>query len=107
MRQPMIVDRPALIVVDINNGFTDPASPLVCELEETVEAIRRLLDAMRRAEGDRRIGLSGANPAAGPAPRHSIAKCKSQVARAAGAPPITSSKSPSWKQRRIRKSARY
>lgn len=41
--------RPALIVVDINNGFTDPASPLVCELEETVEAIRKLLDAMRRA----------------------------------------------------------
>lgn len=41
--------RPALIVVDINNGFTDPASPLVCELDETVEAIRKLLDAMRRA----------------------------------------------------------
>lgn len=42
--------RPALVVVDINNGFTDPASPLVCDLDETVEAIRRLLDAMRRAE---------------------------------------------------------
>ena len=42
--------RPALVVVDINNGFTDPASPLVCELDDTVEAIRRLLDAMRRAE---------------------------------------------------------
>ena len=42
--------RPALVVVDINNGFTDPASPLVCDLDETVDAIRRLLDAMRRAE---------------------------------------------------------
>jgi len=42
--------RPALVVVDINNGFTDPASPLVCELDDTVEAIRRLLGAMRRAE---------------------------------------------------------
>ena len=42
--------RPALAIVDINNGFTDPASPLVCDLDDTVEAIRRLLDAMRRAE---------------------------------------------------------
>ncbi|HUZ81968.1 MAG TPA: isochorismatase family protein [Gaiellaceae bacterium] len=42
--------RPALVVVDINNGFTDPASPLVCDLDETVEAIRQLLAAMRRAE---------------------------------------------------------
>lgn len=42
--------RPALVVVDINNGFTDPASPLVCDLDETVEAIRQLLDAARRAE---------------------------------------------------------
>ena len=32
--------RPALVVVDINNGFTDPESPLVCDLDETVEAIR-------------------------------------------------------------------
>ena len=42
--------RPALVIVDINNGFTDPASPLVCDLDDTVGAIRRLLDAMRRAE---------------------------------------------------------
>jgi nicotinamidase-related amidase len=41
--------RPALVIVDINNGFTDPASPLVCDLDETVEAIRKLLDAFRRA----------------------------------------------------------
>ena len=42
--------RPALVVVDINNGFTDPASPLVCDLDETVVAIRKLLEAMRRAD---------------------------------------------------------
>ena len=42
--------RPALIVVDVNVGFTDPASPLVCELEDVVGAISRLLDEARRAE---------------------------------------------------------
>ena len=41
---------PALIVVDVNVGFTDPASPLVCDLEDVVDAIRRLLDEARRAE---------------------------------------------------------
>jgi maleamate amidohydrolase len=41
--------RPALIVVDVNLGFTDPASPLVCDLEGVVAAIRRLLDEARRA----------------------------------------------------------
>jgi len=42
--------RPALVIIDMNNGFTDAASPLVCELDDTVEAIRKLLDAARRAE---------------------------------------------------------
>lgn len=42
--------RPALVIIDMNNGFTDPASPLVCELDDTIEAIRRLLDVARRAE---------------------------------------------------------
>jgi maleamate amidohydrolase len=42
--------QPALVIIDMNNGFTDPASPLVCELEDTIEAIRRLLEAARRAE---------------------------------------------------------
>jgi maleamate amidohydrolase len=41
--------RPALLVVDVNVGFTDPASPLVCELEDVVAAIRRLLEEARRA----------------------------------------------------------
>ena len=42
--------RPALVVVDVNRGFTDPASPLVCELDEVVAAIRRLLDGFRASE---------------------------------------------------------
>jgi maleamate amidohydrolase len=42
--------RPALLVVDVNLGFTDPASPLVCELEDVVASIRRLLEETRRAE---------------------------------------------------------
>ena len=41
--------RPALVVVDVNCGFTDPASPLVCELDDVVAAIRRLLDGFRAA----------------------------------------------------------
>jgi maleamate amidohydrolase len=42
-------ERPALVVVDVNVGFTDPASPLVCELDEVVGAIARLLEAFRAA----------------------------------------------------------
>src|SRR6476619_6043655 len=41
--------RPALVVVDLNVGFTDPASPLACPLEEVVGANERLLDEGRRA----------------------------------------------------------
>ena len=41
--------RPALIVIDVNVGFTDPASPLVCDLDDVVAAIRRLLGEARRA----------------------------------------------------------
>jgi nicotinamidase-related amidase len=41
--------RPALIVIDVNRGFTDPASPLVCDLDSVVEAIARLLDEARAA----------------------------------------------------------
>jgi maleamate amidohydrolase len=43
-------DKPALLVIDVNVGFTDPASPLVCDLEDVVVAIRRLLDEFRRAQ---------------------------------------------------------
>ena len=42
--------KPALVVVDVNRGFTDPASPLVCDLEDVVTAIRQLLEEARRAE---------------------------------------------------------
>jgi nicotinamidase-related amidase len=42
-------ERPALVVVDMSVGFTDPASPLHCELEDVVGAIGRLLDATRAA----------------------------------------------------------
>jgi len=41
--------KPALVVVDVNRGFTDPGSPLVCDLDECVAAIARLLAAFRGA----------------------------------------------------------
>ena len=34
-------------MIDVNLGFTDPASPLVCDLDSVVEAIARLLEASR------------------------------------------------------------
>ena len=43
-------DRPALLVVDMNVAFTDPRSPLACNLDETISAIARLLDEARRAQ---------------------------------------------------------
>ena len=39
--------RPALLVIDMSLGFTSPDSPLVCDLDGVVEAIRRLLEAAR------------------------------------------------------------
>ena len=43
-------EKPALVVVDVNRGFTDPTSPLVCDLDDCVAAIAQLLEAFRRAE---------------------------------------------------------
>jgi nicotinamidase-related amidase len=43
-------ERPALVVVDVNRGFTDPDSPLVCDLDACVAQIARMLEAFRRAE---------------------------------------------------------
>ena len=43
-------DRPALLVVDMNVAFTDPRSPLACDLDDVLGAIARLLDEARRAE---------------------------------------------------------
>jgi maleamate amidohydrolase len=42
--------RPALAVVDVNRGFTDSASPLVCDLDGVVAAIGALLEAFRAAD---------------------------------------------------------
>lgn len=39
--------RPALVIVDLNRGFTDPASPLHCDTDGAVEATARLLEAAR------------------------------------------------------------
>jgi maleamate amidohydrolase len=41
--------RPALLVIDVNVGFTDPQSPLACDLEGVVGAIQRLLGETRAA----------------------------------------------------------
>jgi maleamate amidohydrolase len=43
-------DRPAVLVVDMNVAFTDPRSPLACDLDDVVGAIARLLDEARRAQ---------------------------------------------------------
>jgi maleamate amidohydrolase len=43
-------NRPALLVVDMNVAFTDPRSPLACDLDDVVGAIARLLDEARRAQ---------------------------------------------------------
>ena len=39
-----------LVVVDITLGFTDPESPLACDLEGPISEIQKLLRAARRAE---------------------------------------------------------
>jgi len=39
--------RPALVIVDLNYGFTDPQSPLHCDTEDAVAANARLLEAAR------------------------------------------------------------
>jgi maleamate amidohydrolase len=41
--------RPALVVVDLVNGFTDRKSPLWCDADEAVAATARLLDTARAA----------------------------------------------------------
>ena len=42
--------RPALVVIDMTLGFTDPESPLSCDLEGPVSEIQKLLEAARQAE---------------------------------------------------------
>ena len=43
-------ERPAIVVVDLNLGFTDPSSPLACDLDSVLVSCRSLLDAGRAAE---------------------------------------------------------
>jgi maleamate amidohydrolase len=40
-------DHPALVVIDLCSGFTDPESPLACDCEGAVAATARLLEAAR------------------------------------------------------------
>jgi len=42
--------RPALVVIDMTLGFTDPESPLACDLEGPISEIQKVLRAARRAE---------------------------------------------------------
>jgi len=42
--------RPALVVVDMTLGFTDPESPLACDLDAPISEIKKLLEAARRTE---------------------------------------------------------
>ena len=42
--------RPALLVIDMSLGFTDPESPLVCDLDSVVAAIGELLTAARETD---------------------------------------------------------
>lgn len=39
--------RPAVVVVDMSCGFTDPSSPLACDLDNVVEAIAGVLELAR------------------------------------------------------------
>ena len=40
-------ERPALVLVDVIKGFTDPACPLGSEADSVVEACKELLDVFR------------------------------------------------------------
>jgi len=42
-------ERPAVVVVDFVEGFTNPESALACDADDAVEATRTLLDAARTA----------------------------------------------------------
>jgi maleamate amidohydrolase len=43
-------ERAAVLVIDMSLGFTDPESPLACDLDETVPAIARVVEAAREAD---------------------------------------------------------
>lgn len=41
--------RPALLVIDMSRGFTEPGAPLACDTGGALDAIAQLLDRARRA----------------------------------------------------------
>jgi maleamate amidohydrolase len=41
-------ERPAVVVVDLSLGFTDPSSPLACDLDDVLGRTSSLLDVARR-----------------------------------------------------------
>lgn len=40
-------EKPALIVIDVTNGATDPRSPIACNMDSQIDAINRLLEVCR------------------------------------------------------------
>ena len=56
-------EQPALLVIDVNVGFTDPESPLVCDLDGVVDALQHGYRPIvpREAVGDRNAAAHGAN----------------------------------------------
>jgi nicotinamidase-related amidase len=44
-------ERPAVIIVDLIRGFTDPTMPYGADLDQVVDSSARLLDAARSREG--------------------------------------------------------
>ena len=47
-------ERPALLIVDVTNGFTDPESPLGSDLSGPISAIQKLLESARARGGNRK-----------------------------------------------------
>ena len=49
--RPVFGRRPALVVIDMTLGFTDPESPLACDLEGPISGIQELLNSSENEEG--------------------------------------------------------
>ena len=108
-------ERPAVVVVDFIEGFTNPESALACDADAAVEATRSLLDAARAASvpvllHDRRLrrGRPGARRDVhreGAGARHAPARLALDRGRRAPRPPRRRSRCSSSSSRR-RSSAR-
>ena len=57
--------KPAVVVVDFIEGFTNPESRLACDADAAVEATARLLDAARAASVPGSVSVAG-SPATPP-----------------------------------------